>query len=392
MREIAKILHKYSDTSKYKQGFIGQYIAQGVIQDKTISLLFCTVPDPLLFRVDQINTDFIESNKKKHSKTFFKKLTDFCSSFNLNPSLTDNAVGKLANECSLICEKLSKQSSALENIIIEIENELAVLDVPSRKGKSLKGDIARYCCNRWWNRKLSVIHKRNFEHIAQFLGQVNKQRNIYLSEYALNKIQQKKKSRNTFLETLLAINEQGDQHELVDFVESSLSCATNKISELLMRMVGTAQYAENKAYDAHLVTFLCPIEMKSSFDYGEMNDEYIKNSTLEAHKYLMKSWKNTRSALDKKEKDYFGFRVVEPCHDGSPHWHLLIYTSPQKSKFILEFLKERMEKGYKFKNKKLQCSVQLEPIPNNDVAKVIKYLTKGIEGKINESDTKSEVA
>ncbi|MGK4475982.1 replication endonuclease [Aeromonas molluscorum] len=39
-------------------------------------------------------------------------------------------------------------------------------------------------------------------------------------------------------------------------------------------------------------------------------------------------WKRCRAALARRGIEYFGFGVVEPHHDGTPHWHLLLFVNP----------------------------------------------------------------
>jgi hypothetical protein len=386
MMNLANIQTKYFHFSVNKEQFVNQLLAQGIIVNPTIAQDFIWIPEELIFRVKQKVTKLIKDNDRSKAKAFIESLVIFSASFKLNTALTEAKVIKIASDCADACSdltnKLISKGESNENIKHTINKELNSLDVQQRKGKSVVGDIARYCCPKWWKRKLRTIHRRNFEHIAQFMGQVNEQRNIYISDHSLEKIKQGKKANKKFINTLLVINEEGSQFDLCDFVENSLSNPKNKYAELLMRMFGTAQYAKNKAYNAHLITILCPSEMKSSFKYGDMNDDYNKESTLNAHHFINKVWKNSRTAIDKLTKNFFGFRVVEPCHDGSPHWHLIVYTPANQSDSILALFKKKVEQVYSHKGEQLSCSFDVQEVNDKEVKNVIFYLVKSLEGKV----------
>uniref|UniRef100_UPI0018F06EAB replication endonuclease n=1 Tax=Vibrio cholerae TaxID=666 RepID=UPI0018F06EAB len=41
---------------------------------------------------------------------------------------------------------------------------------------------------------------------------------------------------------------------------------------------------------------------------------------------LNEKWQLIRAKLNRDEIRWFGVRVAEPHHDGTPHWHLLIWV------------------------------------------------------------------
>jgi hypothetical protein len=394
MTEIANIQLMHFFNSSEKKELVSQLSVQGLVNSK-VALGFVWIPNELIFRVEQRIRKLVKNNGKAKAKRFIESLVNFCASFKLNTALSEAKVIKIAFDCSDIFSTLVSELVANNEsdkfIKLILDKELASFEVPKRNGKSVSGDIARYCAPAWWKRKLKTIHRRNFEHVAQFIGQVNEQRNIYISDHSLKKINNGKKANEKFINTLLAINEEGEQFDFHDFVDSSLSNPKNKYAELLMRMFGTATYANNKGYKAHLFTILCPKEMKSSFQYGEMNDDYIKESTLAAHHFINKVWKNSRTAIDKLTKNFFGFRVVEPCHDGSPHWHLIVYTPVQETNSILNLLRKKIEQKYDFKGEMFSCVLNVQEVENKDVKNVIFYLVKSLEGKASSSSCSKDM-
>ena len=52
-------------------------------------------------------------------------------------------------------------------------------------------------------------------------------------------------------------------------------------------------------------------------------------NTRPAQQYLAKIWSCIRSNLKRQSIAIYGFRIAEPQHDGTPHWHLLLFSAPE---------------------------------------------------------------
>lgn len=114
---------------------------------------------------------------------------------------------------------------------------------------------------------------------------------------------------------------------------------------------------------------------------------FIKNwggySPRVTHRYLCNVWAKIRASLSRNKIKVFGFRVVEPHHDGTSHWHLLVFMLPEhrdNAKAIMSqyALKEDSnEPGAKENRFKF---VDIEKEKGTATGYIAKYISKNIDG------------
>ncbi|NMU81517.1 replication endonuclease, partial [Vibrio parahaemolyticus] len=56
--------------------------------------------------------------------------------------------------------------------------------------------------------------------------------------------------------------------------------------------------------------------------------------------YLNETWKLIRSKLNRLGVRFYGFRVAEPQHDGTPHWHLLLFVEAKDYETMTQTMRE----------------------------------------------------
>ncbi len=110
----------------------------------------------------------------------------------------------------------------------------------------------------------------------------------------------------------------------------------------------------------------------------------------DANDYLNGQWQKARAQFDRENITVYGIRVVEPHHDGTPHWHLMLFMPPHQSARVTEILhqyaleqdtNERGAAKNRFKAEKITSD------KGSAQAYIAKYICKNIDGEFLDTDT-----
>ncbi|MDR5805263.1 replication endonuclease [Caballeronia sp. LZ001] len=202
--------------------------------------------------------------------------------------------------------------------------------------------ILRMTCAKWWRKAIRVMHRKFFEAAAMQLGFINAKMGSYVSDESLKRRVQQRKRTQRLLERTLATNEEGACFSLADLKERSVSNPAIKRGELMTRINGCEAIARELGHIGLFLTVTCPSRMHK-FTKGKRSVRsngrwYVRNvrenprydGTLpnEAQSYLSSMFARLRAFLGNHGVKWYGFRIAEPNHDGTPHWHFLVFFDP----------------------------------------------------------------
>lgn len=205
--------------------------------------------------------------------------------------------------------------------------------------------LARAQCQYWWRRVLRGIHGRATEGVARAIGLVSKSAQPYASDDAVRKVKGASRRNAGMMDSTIATNEHGQQFKLSTLAAKSTSTKEIRRCELMTRIAGFELLARDVGHVAYFLTVTTPSRMHAYRTRGHSRWSAVPNRKFDgttpdqAQRYLSKQWSLFRRAAGDAGLGLYGFRIAEPNHDGTPHWHMLFFMPAVTEKGVPAGLK-----------------------------------------------------
>ena len=245
-------------------------------------------------------------------------------------AFSEHEIRLKAQQCASTCSRLTMCCRSLPEAYTACSQYAATQEItaPSPKTSSISNEsaLSRLLCEFWWRRQLRSTFARLAEAGLRDLGFVSKQSGIYASDETVTRRIEQKKRQRQMLEGLLAINDLGEAFSLAEIADSSNSNPKIRRCEMMARVAGIEQYAQANGWCADLYTLTTPSRFHAFLSSGRPNSSYRDQDPRDAQKWLTRNWARIRAKLARDSINIFGVRIAEPHHDGTTHWHLLIFS------------------------------------------------------------------
>ena len=253
------------------------------------------------------------------------------------------------------------------------------------------GVLKRANDEAWWKPKLRRQHNRQIETISRLLNQVNKYKGIYASNITVDNFKTQWQNNQELLENTIATNEDGFSMSLAELSKLNVSNPAIRKAELMVRIRGFEDYAKNMGYSALFLTMTTPSKYHRSYSKsGDENPTWNGATPLDGQDYLNRTFQRIRASLNRDDITPFGFRIAEPHHDGTPHWHLLLFIPTEQQQALVETFEQYCleEDGDEHGAKQRRFKVEyIDPEKGSATGYVVKYVSKNIDGKGIEHDS-----
>jgi hypothetical protein len=179
---------------------------------------------------------------------------------------------------------------------------------------------------------------------------------------------------------MTAVNDLGESFTLAEFSDVNVSNPRIRRAELMTRISGFDKYAVDRGHVGLFVTVTLPSRYHCIMrETGRPNGRFDRSTVREGHAYLCKQWSRLRSNLDRRKLAYYGFRISEPHHDGTPHWHLLLFTEAQAFDAVSASFKKYFNPECEPGERRVTIKT-IDRTKGNGVGYIAKYVSKNIDG------------
>jgi hypothetical protein len=297
----------------------------------------------------------------------------------------------LADKFTRRTKQIGPEQEVWDLYLSYAEKFLSKLSLSLPNGRSAPTTIARLENPAWWRKQLFRSLTRHIDQLARLHGSVHQRREIYLSDEALLRYLRRAADNEDFLSSMEAVSSEGNKVPLSELADHSLSKAENRRAEYMVRSRGIEERAADLGYVPLFVTFTSPSKHHCRHFSGQPNTKWVGSTPKQVqHDYFGKSWAQIRAALARNQIAYLGVRIVEPHHDGTPHWHMLLYVVPTLKELLISIIKSKAleedgnEPGAQQKRVEI---VEIDPTKGSATGYVAKYITKSVDGHAIDTDT-----
>ena len=323
---------------------------------------------------------------------------------------------QFANQTAAIWKNIEQNSTAGELDLMETWESIKqpadqwgfIGKMPDFKTREARDNwilsvMVRLLSAKWWERRINRCWDRLQEHIAILLGKVRKGVSAYISNATMKVVRERKRAMMRWLAESEVMN---GQHDLVismkDCWEASVSNPVNRRNEMMTRMRGFEDYAEEQGHVGVFFTWTAPSRFHAwkTGRNGKTieNDKYQGATPRDTCAYLGQLWSRARSYLKRWGMPIYGFRVCEPHHDGTPHWHMLLFMRKCDRNGVIDTLQryaltddrqelERNNLGIPFTDFTPRFDwKEIDPSKGDATGYIAAYIAKNIDGEHVDGD------
>ncbi|MBE0471519.1 MAG: replication endonuclease [Methyloprofundus sp.] len=327
------------------------------------------------------------------ANSFLTSLKDQAKKISYRLALDDDQLINEAEAAARMCERFLINAGGNYDAAWYMAEAYALnkkVDLPDTEKLGVYPAMMRLCDGRWWRRALRKVHARGLESLAIKANAVNLMRSTYASTDTVKRRGEQKARNARILENIKAVNEVGDEYSLAELAGLNVSNPAIRRAELMTRIKGFEVMADQAGHVGEFYTLTAPSKYHSALSRsGDRNPKFQGYTPRETQAYLSKQWAKARAELQRAGIKPYGFRVVEPHHDGTPHWHMLFFMPFGQVLQCREILRRyalQVDGNEPGASKQRFKAVAIDKSRGTAAGYIAKYIAKAIDGFALDAD------
>jgi hypothetical protein len=238
----------------------------------------------------------------------------------------------------------------------------------------------------WWRGRLRRVAASWREHLQIAVGNVSKKKHVYASKGCVADWREQKRRTREFLKGLELEDEDGNRISLIEKYDGSVANPAIRRCELMTRIRGFENICNELGYVGEFYTLTAPSKYHATTKAGYRNHKWNGSSPADTQGYLTGLWARIRAKLHREDVRFFGIRVAEPHHDGTPHWHMLMFMLPEDVEHVRRVIRDYawQEDSHELRSDKARKArfhaEAIDPEKGSATGYVAKYISKNIDG------------
>lgn len=372
-------------------------------RQKDVDALFARLPSRLAAEVqrsykarllDEYYSAFLELEDN------LQQLSGGRINYNSSDAEIVNFAKERANECFRVAARyVGDLNFQLENMI-NVAQRYGI-EVTFADNVTARGRVARLMCSKFWRRLVRRNVGRGIEGAAVTLGLVHRRAGLYASNETVTRRRAQRAKNRKLLESIKAINEaqpegRRNEYTLAELSDLGMSNPELRRMELMTRLAGFDALALAEGHAAEFYTLTAPGQYHARHSVsGKVNKKYNGCTPRETQKYLTKTWAKIRAKLQRLNIRVYGFRVAEPHHDATPHWHMVLFMHPENVGFVravINYYALQVDGNERGATERRFTAKEIDRSRGNAAGYLAKYIAKNIDGYNVGADYESDGA
>jgi hypothetical protein len=235
---------------------------------------------------------------------------------------------------------------------------------------------------RWLRRRLRRAWSTQCESLKRELGMIHRKRAPYCSNAVVKYRAAQQKASKEWLKHCVAVNSAGERFSLYEIHQRSLANPALRRAEFMTRVHGFEDIAHLHRHGSDFWTLTCPSAYHRKLETGADNPRFEGFTPKQGQEWLCKMWQRARAKFKRLNLLCYGVRIAEPHHDGTPHWHMLIFAPVKDIQQIRSILQTYWLSDYGAEPGAERYRTKYIPIDSSKgsaTGYVAKYLSKNID-------------